>query len=346
MKIKRGISLIVLVITIIVIIILAGSIILNLVNNNIILNANEATFKSSIDTYNSELSTSISNEYLNNPSFDITSYNADVWNGNELNIEGTIKEYIPSISSRDGIEYIITRGKLVYIGNNSDKKQWAVDVGIHLHCVTDGLVLWFDGFDFKNYPNTTSLIDKSGNGNNGLPISFDFTTLSGSNNNGGIVFDGKSYLSCGNSPSVNLTGSVTLEALVYKETQTSYAKIISKRSGQSLYFLGCLGTDKFYIAIGDGVNTKTLETTLSYVNGFYHVLGYYNKTTGALNIYVNGELAGTSTSTITIPLISASLMVGAETGGNYFKGTIYSARLYNRALTDNEIQQNYISSNR
>jgi len=55
MKINKGISLIVLVITIIVIIILAGSVILSLSTNNPIDKSKEATFKTNVVEYNSEL---------------------------------------------------------------------------------------------------------------------------------------------------------------------------------------------------------------------------------------------------------------------------------------------------
>jgi hypothetical protein len=341
MKRKIGISLIVLIITIIVIIILAGAVILNLVNSSTIGRTIEATFKANIDTYNSELTTVISNKYINDPTFDIITFNTNIWDEDNTDITGTIKEYISSMTPTDGKEFIISKGKLVYVGTDSNKKQWAVDAGVTLQCVTNGLILWLDGLNFTNSPHTTSLIDKSGNGNNATPNNFDYTTLSGSDNKGGIVFNGTNYLDCGNAVSLNLTGSITLEAFVYKETQTAYAKIISKRSGSAFYFLGCLDSNKFYIGIGDGTTIKTLETTLPYANGFYHVLGYYNKTTGIMNIYVNGVLAGTSTSTLTIPVIASPLYVGAENGGNYFKGIIYTIRLYNRVLNDNEIQQNY-----
>ncbi|MEG2236002.1 MAG: hypothetical protein RR144_06195 [Clostridia bacterium] len=60
---KRGISLIVLVVTIIVIIILAGAVILSLTNNNPIEEANEATFKSNIEAYNSEITLYVAKQY-------------------------------------------------------------------------------------------------------------------------------------------------------------------------------------------------------------------------------------------------------------------------------------------
>ncbi|MDD2377022.1 MAG: hypothetical protein PHD15_03960, partial [Clostridia bacterium] len=100
MKNKKGISLIVLVITIIVIIILAGAVILSLANNNPIESSNEATFKTNVAEYNSELAMAISNKYLQNSSFDSATFDAGVWDGTGTG-DGTIKQYITSMSEVD-----------------------------------------------------------------------------------------------------------------------------------------------------------------------------------------------------------------------------------------------------
>ena len=60
---RRGISLIVLIITIVVIIILATAIMINLSQTNVINNANEAVFKSDISTMQDELTIYISDKY-------------------------------------------------------------------------------------------------------------------------------------------------------------------------------------------------------------------------------------------------------------------------------------------
>ncbi|MDD2376523.1 MAG: hypothetical protein PHD15_04395 [Clostridia bacterium] len=122
MKNKKGISLIVLVITIIVIIILAGAVILSLANNNPIESANEATFKTNVDAYNSELTLAISNQHLQNQSFDPTTFDKGVWNGGTIG--ETIKKYIPSITVADGLKFEIQDSKLVYVGINETEQDW------------------------------------------------------------------------------------------------------------------------------------------------------------------------------------------------------------------------------
>ncbi|MDD2376307.1 MAG: SUMF1/EgtB/PvdO family nonheme iron enzyme [Clostridia bacterium] len=122
MKSKKGISLIVLVITIIVIIILAGAVILSLATNNPIESANEALFKTNVDAYNSELTLAISNQHLQDQSFDPTTFDKGVWNGGTIG--ETIKKYIPSITVADGLKFEIQDSKLVYVGTNETEQDW------------------------------------------------------------------------------------------------------------------------------------------------------------------------------------------------------------------------------
>jgi hypothetical protein len=127
---EKGISLIVLVITIIVIIILAGSVILSLSQNNPILQSKQAAFKSTAETYNSELTLAISSKYVQNPSFTPSLFNAGIWNGIDANKLGTVKEYISSITAADGIKYEIQGGRLVYTGSDLAEKAWLTEIGI------------------------------------------------------------------------------------------------------------------------------------------------------------------------------------------------------------------------
>ncbi len=109
------------------IIILAGSVILSLVENNPISQAEEAKFKLNLDQYNSELSMHITNRFSEDTAFDSSTFDAGVWDGvqDEEHIEGTIKEYIKSITSEDGQKFEIENGKLVYVGTDESETQWA-----------------------------------------------------------------------------------------------------------------------------------------------------------------------------------------------------------------------------
>jgi len=128
-KEKSGISLIVLVITIIVIIILAGSVILSLSSNNPIAQSREATFKTNVGEYNSELALVLSNKYLLFTPFDTSTFDADIWDGISTTSE-TVKEYITSMTLADAKKFVIQNSKLVYVGSDSLEKNWLIQVGV------------------------------------------------------------------------------------------------------------------------------------------------------------------------------------------------------------------------
>ena len=77
------------------------------------------------------------------------------------------------------------------------------------------------------------------------------------------------------------------------------------------------------------------------LNTWYHVAGVYNATARTLDIYVNGALnngtlAGTVPASQFNPTVNVNL--GRRADGFYFIGTIDEIRVYNRALSQAEIQ--------
>jgi hypothetical protein len=71
------------------------------------------------------------------------------------------------------------------------------------------------------------------------------------------------------------------------------------------------------------------------------VTGVYDATAQTLNIYVNGVLDnGVLSGSVPSSQYSdpANVNIGRRGGGFYFQGTIDEVRLYNRALTQAEIQ--------
>ena len=74
---------------------------------------------------------------------------------------------------------------------------------------------------------------------------------------------------------------------------------------------------------------------------WYHVAGVYNASAQTLDIYVNGvQDNGTLRGTIPASQINSAVNVniGRRSGGYYFNGVIDDVRIYNRALSQAEIQ--------
>ena len=112
-KKNRGVSLIVLVITILVVIILASIIILTFKTTNPIKRAQEAKFKSDLRGFKEELLAYISDREIADVSFDRSTINATGY------IE--LKKYIPDITEEYCKKLFIEKGRLLYIGNDGVK---------------------------------------------------------------------------------------------------------------------------------------------------------------------------------------------------------------------------------
>ncbi len=114
---RRGISLIVLVITILVMIILAGVVIVSLQKNNPVEKAKEATFKTNLVSYIDELNmTLLGEEYVSGVKV--------------INKTGDLKEFIPSFKKEDNGKFEILNNKLVYLGSNIKEEVAAIELGI------------------------------------------------------------------------------------------------------------------------------------------------------------------------------------------------------------------------
>jgi hypothetical protein len=126
MKSRKGISLIVLVITIIVIIILAGTVILSLSKNNPILSAQEATFKNDMDSVQNGITMYITSKYAQTlGGFDVNSMN------------GEISTYIPNMTKYDST-FDVVKGKLIYTGTDIQTVAYARNMNLDVSTVYTG----------------------------------------------------------------------------------------------------------------------------------------------------------------------------------------------------------------
>jgi len=214
-------------------------------------------------------------------------------------------------------------GRIAYLGNISPQ----------------GLVLDLDAGIKGSYPKTGSTwFDISNNGNNGTLTNGPLYTGS---NYGAIVFDGvDDWVNTGDI--LNTTGSFSI---------TSWIKIVGDRiypivskwdssggANNKRFFLFRVNTTtlQFFdsnstLAIGGTVTSNTWTETTVVING------------SNSQLYINGVPSGATFSPTLSIKTGVNLGIGCYSYSldNFFSGSIANTSIYNRALTQSEITQNF-----
>jgi hypothetical protein len=220
--------------------------------------------------------------------------------------------------------------------------------------VTNGLVLYLDAANPNSYVSgSTTWNDISSGGNNGTLING--PTYS-SANGGSIVFDGlDDYVNLGvnldniftgSSFTVNMWVSISINlpdgngySLI-----SNYSGDIPINAGFQLGWRGGLG-DTLY-AFGDGYLSRTLNNVTGLTsNVWYNITFVYVRNTSG-NIYLDGINKTNTSFTNTVNAPSQNLKLGVRSDNNTFPwyGKMAITQVYNRALSDSEILQNYNSA--
>jgi hypothetical protein len=207
--------------------------------------------------------------------------------------------------------------------------------------ITNGLSLCLDAANSKSYSGSgTTWTDLSGNGNNG-------TLVNGvgynSGNLGSLVFDGSNdYVSFTSNPPLTNQISVDVWVNLTATTPNGNGWILGREGSYRLTYASssfqwvCATVNNGWYTAGTPVGAN-LTTTNSIIN----VVGTYD---GSNNrIYVNGILISTGSAISGNILTTGNYYLVRSDAGNidYGKLNMYSHKLYNRALTASEIQQNY-----
>lgn len=195
--------------------------------------------------------------------------------------------------------------------------------------IDDSLVLWLDGSTGNNYEQTGTWKDLSGNGNHGQLMNFGYTEDSGWVD-GGLKFDGvDDTVILPNIP--DLKPSMFSIDLILKPVDKNNRHVVFVSwTGYTVE----LNTEK---TISFGLKSPYLRTPILIEWGkLIHITCVYDGKTQY--IYVNGKFSVQKDETLSY---SSSDVVVSSTQYGAFKGSIFDVKFYNRALTDEEILQNY-----
>jgi hypothetical protein len=214
--------------------------------------------------------------------------------------------------------------------------------------VQDGLVLHLDAANRRSYPGFgTAWNDLSGNGNTGTLTNG--PTFS-SENAGSIVFDGNNdYIDCGSTLQINsnllgLTVSIWIKifgrnTIMLVENGTSFTT--------NTFYLAQEDANRLtFLVYGDGAyDLVTISSPVPYqTNVWLNLVGVWQSGMRC-KLYYNSEdrtLALGGSSRTTVQNGNTNLWIGRRPGGSLpFLGNIGNVSIYNRALTQQEITQNF-----
>jgi len=158
-----------------------------------------------------------------------------------------------------------------------------------------------------------------------------------------LSFDGEDdYVDCGNDESLNITDALTIEAWVKPAADISGSGtrvFLEKMNAYGLVY----GFNAGHLEVYLGGATRILYPVTLYKNNWYHLVGVWEgSTTGNVYLYINGENVASGDYTGSITSDHALQIGGGEAWSGawrYFNGTIDEVRIYNRALSAEEIKR-------
>jgi len=215
--------------------------------------------------------------------------------------------------------------------------------------IKNGLVLELDAGNIKSYQSgSTTWFDKSGNANNGtLTNGPTFNTGSG----GSIVFDGTNdYVNVNTDPNLpGVSGSVSVWFNI-SNTQGSSAGnlglseiILKHNNSESLNGWSIVASTSSLTSYIKNGSTNWQVPTGSIItpNTWYNAVITFQSNT-SLSLYTNGIfISSVAIGTLTTNTNPLRLAVSNDPFWARFQGRVASTQVYNRALSAQEVLQNY-----
>ena len=220
--------------------------------------------------------------------------------------------------------------------------------------VSDGLIFEFDAANGRSYAGTgltaNSLIPGlKGSLLNGVGFS--------TSNSGTFIFDGSNDYVDVDDFNFDFSKGLTICSFCYPTNASNWARIIDFGLGQqndNIILSRLTATNNFFLEVRSGTAASQSLVSSSgnqfVVNSFHFLSGVVDGGTPgsgtSARLYYNGSLiSSTPTGSIIVPntinRTSNYIARSNWTADSYYTGYIYSILIYNRALSDAEIRQNY-----
>lgn len=229
-------------------------------------------------------------------------------------------------------------------GNNGINFIFTTDVD-----VTTGLVAY--------YPFNGNANDASGNTNHGtVQGNVTLTTDRFGNSNKAYSFPGNpnSFIDCGNNPTIQVRGALSLSAWIYMDGGAINPRILqysgqSGNGGYAAFVDGTSNTNRILHATNYNNGGSGTGFCCSSTQGFsvpalsWHHFVYTTSATGLAKMYINGNLVGEYQGVpVTNITYANTLNIGKLPGGSdAWGGKLDEIRIYNRVLNTAEISYLY-----
>ena len=246
------------------------------------------------------------------------------------------------------VRYNSSRAQLEgYVGS-----QWIPLTYSIPNAMTSGLIMNLDAGLPSSYSGTgTAWNDISGNNRNVTLLN---TVVYNTDTQGNLVFNGTNY---GSVSGITSTSTLTVNLMVKVASDPGGFKgIIGANDGTNNDYQIGFNID-LAAASGTGIDLINIEGNgISYgnhlsapiaFNQWFNLCAVISSTTATL--YINGVAQITSTRTSAATMATSFLTIGArpvtgtgQAASYAFNGSIASAQLYNRALTQQEVKNNFL----
>ena len=269
---------------------------------------------------------------------------------NKADLSALVPTYLVSIptdpqSSGTSTGYLVAKNTAnkVYLKSDNTELSQTTTIGDSSGVFPDRLVSYWS-FDDAGAGTALDLIG----GNNGTVTGATATTGVKGLANTAYAFDGTSkYINMVNNAGSLNVQNYTLSVWVKQIDASATGRILCKSPHSSTNVDFMLLTEGYEIRLSSyvsGVSWYNLVTTTNEIstnNTWYHIVGTYDSTN--MKIYKNGGLVISSPKNLNTP-IGGTLDIGAYCWGNRsgsFNGSIDNVRIYNKALSAEEVLSIY-----
>ena len=221
--------------------------------------------------------------------------------------------------------------------------------GYNPRIVTENLVFCVDVANIRSYPKTgTTLYDLKGANNSSIINGAYYD----SSNIGNFTFDGANdYIQLSQDISSSMYSGYTMNIIMSKAASGSEYHVFNQwgqaGTGNASWTVFTTTDNKIRMFHYGPQGTKYVESSSTFeINTIYNIVFTWNGTlnSNGFKIYIDGALDISSTMTGSLQIsTNYDPVFGHEAFSNTldFNGKIYLTSLYNRALTADEVRQNY-----